>query len=390
MPTPHGADNLTHIMPNRPLRVCFVIDQLGIAGIETQVLKLIGSLHRETIQPHLCILRDSGHQLANLSLEACPILLLNLHHLRSPFIIGNIRQYCRFLHDYHIDIVHALTPDATYFATPIAKFSGRKTVGFRVNLGYNHGRYDGFLLPWYHRFFLDALIANCEACKDSVVMQERARRSRVSVIPNILPDLSSLLALPFPNLDRQIPPHRVGMLANLRPVKSPETFLDAAAMIVKKRPETLFQIAGGGDIERYRKEITVRGLSDSVQLLGPIKEITSFLDTLDVAVLTSSSEGSPNVIMEYMAAGRPIVSTNVGGIPELLTHQQHGLLIPPHNPHALSESILYLLDNPEEGLAMAKRAREKAIKEFAPEKVVNQYETFYHSLLSPKKQLSPF
>lgn len=100
------------------------------------------------------------------------------------------------------------------------------------------------------------------------------------------------------------------------------------------------------------------------------------LPTFDIYVCSSIKEGFPYSILEAMAAGLPIVSTAVGGIPEALEDGRSGLLVPPRDPHALAEALKRLIDNPDFAKTLGTRARER-VKNFALEKMLRETEKVY-------------
>ena len=114
---------------------------------------------------------------------------------------------------------------------------------------------------------------------------------------------------------------------------------------------------------------------------GTVSDIPAFLAGLDVAVLCSHSEGSPNAIMECMAAGVPTIATDVGGNGELVEHEQTGLLTPPNRKEGLATAIDRLLPDPPLAARLGAAARQRAFAEFSAETQARRYEDFYHELV---------
>src|SRR5262249_7083087 len=156
----------------------------------------------------------------------------------------------------------------------------------------------------------------CAACRDAVIRDEAAPVQSVVVLPNGV-EFGQFAEL-APVGSRSGSP-RVGIVANLRPVKDLDVFVRAAAEVARLHPAATFAIAGEGE-ERALLEDRIEqlGLQGRCNLLGRIADTPSFLECLDVAVLCSRSEGMSNAVMEYMAAGRPIVATSVGANSELI------------------------------------------------------------------------
>ena len=107
-----------------------------------------------------------------------------------------------------------------------------------------------------------------------------------------------------------------------------------------------------------------------------------FLAELDVAVLCSRAEGMPNAVLEYMAAGRPVVATAVGAVPELIEDGTHGLLVPPGDPGALARAIARLLADPGLARRLGEAARWRARERYGREAMVRRFEDFYAGLLT--------
>ncbi|GAA3255664.1 glycosyltransferase family 4 protein [Nonomuraea helvata] len=129
-------------------------------------------------------------------------------------------------------------------------------------------------------------------------------------------------------------------VANLRPQKDHETLIQAAATVVARDPRAMFVLAGTGPLH-HQVARRVAGLgSDSVRFLGGVPGAARLIAAADLLVLSSAHEGLPVVIMEALAAGVPVVSTRVGGVPDLVQHGQNGFLTRPGDPEALAEVIM--------------------------------------------------
>ncbi len=157
----------------------------------------------------------------------------------------------------------------------------------------------------------------------------------------------------------------VGMVARLHPVKDHETFLRAARIVLESEPETRFLIVGDGP---RRTELISRcrelGVEKSVYFTGTRADVGDLLRAIDVAVLSSHSECLPMAVLEAMACGRPVVCTNVGGMPEIVEHGVSGFLATPRDPEGLAAYILELLTTPDLREAMGAAARRRVESEF--------------------------
>jgi glycosyltransferase involved in cell wall biosynthesis len=175
---------------------------------------------------------------------------------------------------------------------------------------------------------------------------------------------------------------RVGVVSNLRPVKNLEIFVRAAAEVAASRPDVTFHIAGEGELRPFLQKLAADlGIADKFCLPGRVSDVPKFLSGLDVAVLSSSSEGMSNAILEYMAASRPIVATAVGGNVQLIEDGQDGLLVPSNDAHQLASAIGLLLDDPALAGRLAEKARRKVEDHYSRQAMVRRFEEFYLDLV---------
>ncbi len=139
----------------------------------------------------------------------------------------------------------------------------------------------------------------------------------------------------------------VGSTMRICAQKAPDTMVDVAGRVVRQRPETVFVVIGDGpmmpDMERW---IAERGLTGSFRMLGSRSDVHRLLPGLNVFLLTSRHEGLPRALLEALAAGVPAVTTNVGGISELLDGRRNGVLCPSGDAACLAASVIRLIDSP--------------------------------------------
>ncbi len=356
------------------VRVCFLIDDLARAGTESQLLALIRHLDRARVRPYLCLLQGGGALSRALEPADCPVLRLGVRSLSAPATLPRLACLVRFLRAARIDVVQTYFADSTYLGVLAARLAGvRRVVRTRNNLGYWMTRTDRWL-GWLCNRFTDATVANCEACRQAVIRDETAPPASVVVLPNGV-DFARFEPVPPPRLHE---PYCVGAVANLRPVKAIDCLVDAAAAV----PGVTFRVAGEGEarpaLERQIREL---GLEGRFLLPGAVADTPGFLAGLDVAVLCSHSEGMSNALLEYLAAGRPVVATAVGANVELVRDGVDGLLVPPGDSAALAAAIRRLLADPALAARFGAAAREKAARHHSLESRARRFEEFYRGLV---------
>src|SRR5581483_3222001 len=174
----------------------------------------------------------------------------------------------------------------------------------------------------------------------------------------------------------------VTILANLRlALKDHPTFLRAARQVRDAVPQARFIIAGEGElVEPMRRLAAELGLAADVFFTGPCRKVPELLSASDVCVLSSLSEGFPNVIVEYMAAGRPVVSTDVGGAAEAIIDGSTGFLVAPGDFERMADRIIRLLRDAPARRTMGRIGRAIALEKFSLGSQLERTEALYHQL----------
>lgn len=164
--------------------------------------------------------------------------------------------------------------------------------------------------------------------------------------------------------------------------------IQAFALAVKDYPAMQLRLVGDGGLRPVvEKSVAEMGLEEKVLFLGMRDDVPGLLAGSDLFVLSSDYEGVPLAVLEAMATGKPVVSTAVGGIPELVEEGITGCLVPPRDPQALAQRILHLAGDPLLRQCMGKAARERALRRFDIARTAREYEALYLELL--KKRVKP-
>ncbi len=199
--------------------------------------------------------------------------------------------------------------------------------------------------------FADGIVCQSEQFKDEL-LKAGVRESLITILSNGI-ELER-----FQSQDRKKARRKLALPADapvvltvgrLSPSKGHTHLLEAAAAIRERIPGALFVWVGDGDLRaELESEAAARGLSDAVIFAGSQNQsrIPLWLSAADVFALPSLLDGSPNILLEAMACGLPIVATTVGGIPEMISDTQDGLLVPPASAEALARKLTDLLEDP--------------------------------------------
>jgi len=237
---------------------------------------------------------------------------------------------------------------------------------------------------------LDRVIAVSNAIKGTLIESGHLPHNKISVVhrgvnlDKFHPDGEHNLNI---RSELKIPPNSriVGSVANMYRYKGHDDLIEAADIIIKSHPDTTFLFVGSfGDREYYeslKKRISELGLEKSIIFTGFRQDVPDLINIFDVGVLASTSEGFPGVILQKMAMGKPVVATNIGGIPEIIDDGLNGFLVPPNEPKSLADKIAYLLDNKDKAKEMGAMGRKKVVEEFADFKQIEHIEKVYQDIL---------
>lgn len=364
---------------SRPVRVCFLIDELIAAGTEGQLLALISRLDRNRVKPTLCLLRGGSPLSQALEPTCCPVVRLGIRSFRHPSTPLRMARLYHLLRRGQFDVLQVYFADSTYMGVLVGTLARvPRIVRTRNNLGYWMKPRDRWLGRLATRFS-DALISNCDACQAAFLRDEGKLPPKSVVLENGV----DLERFPLPRFERRSGREpRVGIVANLRPVKNLELFVRAAARVAAEFPTATFHIAGEGELRpQLRQLASDLGIGKRFFLPGSVANIPAFLSQLDAAVLCSHSEGMSNALLEYMAAGVPIVANDVGANRQLLAEGACGMLIPPNEEVALAGAVSHLLRDPERALRLARAARRRVEQQYRREVMVERFQAFYEDLV---------
>jgi glycosyltransferase involved in cell wall biosynthesis len=360
-----------------PINVCFVIDSLNRAGTESQLLALIQHLDRDRVRPSLCLLHPESPESASLRPD-CPTLSIGLRKLMSLASPLAAAKLVAFWRRQRVQVVQTYFRDSTYFATPLARAAGiRHLVRVRNNVGYWLTPLDRLLSRLVGR--LGVTLTNSEQARQAVVEAEELEQGRIRVIENGV-DVER-----FQNTARSRPADgrvRVGTVANLRPVKNIDGLIRVASAVCREWSHVDFHVAGDGEQRaELERQVAANGLGGRFFLHGSVADVPQFLAELDIAVLSSHSESMSNSLLEFMAAGKPIVATDVGANASVVRHGIDGVIVPRRDDAALADGIRKLLMQPLAAQRHGNSARERVATEFSRERMVRRFEDFYETLV---------
>jgi glycosyltransferase involved in cell wall biosynthesis len=198
--------------------------------------------------------------------------------------------------------------------------------------------------------------------------------ARVTVMPN---------AVPLPQLGAgRAEPGRVLFLRRVEAAKGVAELLDAAALLALRFPHLHLVLAGSGELEAWRRAACARGIGGRVEFTGWLDAAAREEQMARAAVvcLPSHAEGLPMALLEAMAAGKAVVASAVGGIPEAVQDGQNGLLVPPHDAAALAAALERILQDARLQGELGDRARARVAQHYSTQVICSQLTAIYNDL----------
>ncbi len=375
--------------PEAVIRIVHLIGQIGLGGSERQLLLLLQHLGPEAFEHHLMVFNPSPYGELHRELEelGVPVITLPVSCRGVPARIRFLYQTFRRLTP---DVVHSWTAHDNPYAGVVGRLAGvpARLGSLRTQSPRKTARSSstGLRSKAYHWLVLHGvrqLVVNSEAALRDL-REQGLPANRLHLLRNCVAGLSpeeapvDLTALSIE------PTHRlVGLVGNLREVKNHLFFVDVMARILPDHPDLRVLMVGQplpsepDYPERIEKRIAEHGQEGRFVLTGFRRDVPALLRRMEVCCLTSKSEGMPNVLLEAMAAARPVVATRVGGVPELVTDGENGFLIEPGDVEGFAGAVRRLLDEPRLAADMGQRGLECARRDHgclkAAETLANLY-----------------
>lgn len=372
---------------NSKIKILFLIDKFYLSGgTEGQLIMVAEGLPRSRFEPIIGVLEETEYQ-RSLKLST-PILSFN----QSCSSIGNsLSLVCRVrshLCKKRFDIVQTYFSDSSIIGAWAVRLCRHRPYLITTRRNLYHWVKDE---PWSFRLlrhtvrWTDRVLVNSHSALKECQSMENVPQEKITLIPNAI-EAGRFNGIPADEakqvigLAGEFPV--IGVVANFRPVKGLLSFLEAAVRVHREMPAAHFVLVGSGPQEgELKARCRELGIQNQVKFLTDFPEIPTAMAGFDVAVQPSLSESFSNVLLEYMAASKPIVATRVGDAEVIIQDGTHGLLVQPNDPQGLSSAILYLSRNRERAVEMGRLARERVARDWSSEKIIRAYEELYQQVI---------
>jgi glycosyltransferase involved in cell wall biosynthesis len=377
------------VPPSRPLRTLFLVTSMPVGGAETLLVDMVRRLDRKYFAPEIGCLKERGPLGEMLAAE------IPVHHdlLAHKYDLRIWPRLTTLLRHQEIDAVITVGAGDKMFWGRLAA----RRVGVPVVLSALHstgwpdgvGRLNRQLTP-----ITDAFIAVADSHGAYLIHNERFPAAKVVVIPNGV-DTARFAQVPDILATRSelgIGPAdpAVAIVAALRPEKNHELFLKVAEQVLQQITDAKFLVIGDGPrrgpLEQFARELNIE---EHVKFLGSRSDVPRLLSASNVFALTSHNEANPVSILEAMSVGRPVVTTDVGSIREVVVNGRNGFLVPAGNGEQLTTRIVSLLEDPLRCQEMGAAARQTVVAGWSVDNMVRNYERLIAAVFARKYGLIP-
>lgn len=388
MATASQANASTAAASRSRIRILILTDTaiLGLGGGEGFLRRLVSLLPADRFS--IDVLQLAAEPSTNRMMAQLPATSVNLSYLPVRAVYGRDgvaawRHVRRLVTHGDYDVVQSQHEKSDLISALLPNPSGRlKRISNRRDMGFHKSRKLRWLMRRLnHRF--DRVVAPSSTILDNLIREDGVAAARCTCIPNgvdterFVPVEATVREQLREQLGFAHDQLLIGCAARFWRVKRHDDLIRAFALVLIRRPDARLVLIGDGPerpaIERLIAEL---GLGDAVRLLGARTDLENILPALDVFALTSSSEGLSNAIIEAQACGLPVVTTRVGGNPELVD-DECGVLVPAHDHDAIANALLTVLADPALRSRMGATALARVRKQHSLTAMIDAYARLY-------------
>ena len=372
---------------NASIKILYIIGQLGGGGAEHQLVTLVTHLDRTKFNPIVCSLKLGG--IYKVALENEGIKVISLKQIMHPDITRAWRVPILVSH-LKPDLLHTYLFTANTWGR-LAGYLNHVPVIITERSAQIDIPKQEIIINKLFSSMTSCCIANSKAGGKLLIDRNEISKPKLKIISNGY-DVNDYIVsqeirqnfLDTYKLDENTTV--IGIVGRIDENKNQAILIRAVEIIKRKHKKIKVLIVGDGPLRIKLEKLTDKlNLNKLIEFTGYRTDINNILSILDILVLCSNYEGLPNVICEAMASGKPVIATKVGGVAEVVVNNETGILIPPSDPNALANALDYLLSHKDEALKMGKNGIHRIVSEFSVNKMVNETQEIYESILNKKQ-----
>lgn len=364
--------------------VLILLDILDLCGAENLATNIAINLKKTNIyNPVVCVTRTGGELEYRLNENNIKYVILGRLHRYEFHKFYRIKE---IIGEENINLIHAHKPGSNLWAGIVGKLFGIPVISHLHTHPRELGETSGAVISKIISAMSAKIICISELVRQELIREQGINPSKVVTIHNgiefknyeIKPntDLKAELGI---NADTTV----IGIVAAFRKEKNHEMFLLAAREILDGNLNATFLLVGDGILrDQVERRAANLGIKDNCIFTGLRKDIPDILSIIDIGILCSLYEGMPLVVLEYMAASKPVISTDIQGVHEIIEDGKNGLLVPPGDFKTLAKKIERVSENKSLARSLGENGFNTVSEKFSEETMMNKIESLYEEVLS--------
>jgi len=372
------------------LKIVHLITDSGTGGAEKMMFELVSRLDPRRFSCKVIVMKRPGRTAQMMLGAGVEVASLELPPEFDAAYAASLpaaaARLIKLLRRQKPDILHCWLFQANMLGRMAASLLGTPNISsLRV---VESERMVHYPLDRMTRGLVTRYVAVCEAVAAHYTKVLRLRRGEVAVIPN------GIETGPYESARGEAFRRRLGVprgvpvagsLGRLHRQKGMDLLIRAMCAVASAHPRAVLVVGGDGPESGALKKLAASSpIKDRIIFAGQVEDAVSFMAAMDVFLLASRWEGMPNVLLEAMAAGKPVVAARVGGTPEVVADGETGILVPPDDERALARAITGLLGDPEKMKSMGEAGRGLVRAGFSVERMVRRYAELYQAMVAGK------
>lgn len=369
-------------MKSRRIKILFIITGLKLGGAEILLLNLVKNINREIFDCSVLYLKGKPD-----IEEEFQTLQINVFN-NSKYSIFNPFKYIDIynkIKENNIEIIHSHLIQSNLLARIIGRLAGVKSI---INSEHNTSNWksNNFFLFSFYKYtlrYVDIIHCISNSVKEHMLKFINNGNSKIRLIYNGIEiekfKSKQVGAKKLLSLEKSFP--IIGSISRFDKRKGIEYLIKSVALLKTKYENIkLILIGDGEEKETLLRLVKKLEIEEQVIIIGKTFNIQKYLSVFDVFVLPSLQEGLSIAIIEAMASKIPVIASNVDGIPEVISHNDDGILISPKNETEISQAVIKLLEDEKLKDTLVNNAYEKVVSKFDIKKIVKEFESLYMEL----------
>jgi starch synthase (maltosyl-transferring) len=376
-----------------PIAILYLITSTNVGGTEKALLELIRYIDRKEFTVYVCSVKKPGTFARALADEADGFFSLNLSEGGGISAIANFIPAVLRL----IQLIRAVSPSILHCflfrANILGRIAGRiaRVPVIISSIRVIEARRAKHLIDRLTSPLVTHYLAVSQAVRNHTIRHVKISPSKIVTIYNGIKPTGAGTTKPVwrNTLSLDADAVLLGLIGRFHKQKGHTVLLTALRLVLAQAANTHLVFCGEGEEEaRLKVRAQDLGVTEHVHFVGLVENAYQMLSQIDIVVVPSLWEGMPNVVLEAMAAGRPVVASNIAGLDEVVVAGETGLLFKPGDPHGLADALLKLIQDPSLAKRMGRAGYELVQQKFQIRTTVEQTTNFYRAVLNKGDKVS--